>query len=294
MLKRLDDTQTGSLPAGGSDLASALDGKAGALVHGTVMHQRMRPRPHRFSYRVFNLLIDLQRLDELDGDLRWFSRNRFNLLSFRDADHGPRDGTSLYGFAQSALSQAGLDLTGGRVLLWCYPRVLGYVFNPLSVYYCYARDGALAALIYEVRNTFGEMHCYVAPILDGERSQAGIRQERDKLFYVSPFIAPDMRYRFRLNAPGPDLKVRILETDADGPLLAATFSGQRAPMTDRVILATLARIPLMTLKVIVSIHIEALRLWLKGAPFFRRPSTPPRPISIDGKLADLTNEKPAA
>jgi DUF1365 family protein len=253
-----------------TDMSAALDGAAGALFSGSVMHARMKPVAHRFTYKVFNLLVDIDRLDELAAKNRLFSRNRFNLLSIHDSDHGLRDGSSLRQSVDTALAEAGLDLSGGRTLLLCYPRILGYVFNPLSVYYCHDKHGQLRALIYEVRNTFGEMHCYVAPIETGERRASGIRQERDKLFYVSPFIDMPMRYLFRLTVPEEQLNVRILETDADGPLLAATFSGQRQPLNDRTMLAACARIPFLTLKVIASIHFEAFRLWFKGAPFFRR------------------------
>ena len=266
--------------ASATDLADALNGAAGALFAGTVMHARMKPVAHRFAYSVFNLLIDIDRLDELAESNRWFSHNRTNLVSVHDRDHGLRDGSSLRRSVDAALSEAGLDLTGGSTLLLCYPRILGYVFNPLSVYYCHDRHGQLRALIYEVRNTFGEMHSYVAPIEAGDRRPSGIRQERDKLFYVSPFIDMPMRYHFRLNAPGEHLTVRILETDADGPLLAATFSGHRKPLSDRTILAACARIPFLTLKVIMSIHFEALRLWMKGAPFFRRTPQTGKTITV--------------
>jgi DUF1365 family protein len=277
-----------SASIGTSDLDTALGAEPGAMFSGTVMHARMKPVAHRFSYKVFNLLVDIDRLDELAKRIRLFSYNRFNLLSIHDRDHGLHQGGSLRAGTDAALAEAGLDLTGGTTLLLCYPRILGYVFNPLSVYYCHDRDGQLRALIYEVRNTFGEMHSYVAPIEEGERRPSGIRQARDKLFYVSPFIDMPMRYHFRLNPPGEQLNVRILETDIDGPLLAATFTGQRRPLTDAGILKACAAVPLLTLKVITTIHFEALRLWLKGAPFFRRTpqnsatvtaSDPERPLS---------------
>jgi len=268
-----------------ADLTHALGGAAGALFSGTVMHARMKPVAHRFSYKVFNLLVDIDRLDELAAGNRLFSRNRFNLMSLHDRDHGLRDGSTLRQSVDKALSEAGLDLAGGTTLLLCYPRILGYVFNPLSVYYCFDASGHLRALIYEVRNTFGEMHSYVAPIEDGERRPSGLRQERDKLFYVSPFIDMPMRYRFRLNAPGEQINVRILETDSDGPLLAATFTGGRQALDDRRLLAACARIPFLTLKVITSIHFEALRLWLKGAPFFRRTPQQGKTITVSDPSA---------
>src|SRR3954470_181033 len=157
---------------------------AAALYLGRVMHARMRPVHHRFAYRVMNLLIDLDRLDEADRQSRLFGVNRAALYSFREADHGARDGSSLRAYVQAHAAERGIDLTGGRVLLLCYPRLFGYTFNPLSAYFCYRDGGELALIIYEVRNTFGNIHAYVLPVLPGEISGAGVRQQQDKLFYV--------------------------------------------------------------------------------------------------------------
>ena len=173
-----------------------------ALYVGDVMHARLKPMGHRFSYRVMNLLIDLDRLEEADRQSPLFGVNRAALYSFHEADHGTRDGSSLRAYAQHCAAERGIDLTGGQVLLLCYPRLLGYAFNPLSVYFCYRADGELALLIYEVRNTFGDIHPYVLPVRSGEISDAGVRQQQDKLFYVSPFIEMAMRYHFRVLPPG--------------------------------------------------------------------------------------------
>ena len=248
---------------------------AASLMIGPVMHARMKPVEHRFSYEVFSLLLDLDRLDEADRASRLFAVNRFNLVSFREADHGARDGSSLRRHVDRLLEPTGIDLTGGRVLLLCYPRILGHVFNPLSVYFAYAVSGELVAAIYEVRNTFGEQHTYVAPVAPGEFGPAGLRQERVKQFYVSPFNGLAMTYRFRLRPPTDDVAVRILECDSDGPLLAATFNGRRENLTTATLLAALRRYPLLTLKVVAGIHWEALRLWIKGMRLVPRPAPPP-------------------
>lgn len=245
---------------------------AALLYRGTVMHARMKPKQHRFSYRVASLLIDLDRLDEADRQSRLFGVNRRALYSFREADHGPRDGTSLRDHAQRCAAREGVDLSKGRVRLLCYPRLFGYVFNPLSVYFCDDAAGKLALIIYEVRNTFGEMQSYVLPVRDGEMSQAGLRQQQDKQFYVSPFIEMGMRYHFRLSPPADDVKLRILETDAEGPLLAATFHGRRQTLSTVALLRMFASLPLMTLKIMAAIHWEALRLWAKGIRLAARPA----------------------
>jgi uncharacterized protein len=248
---------------------------AAALYFGDVMHARLKPMGHRFSYRVMSLLIDLDRLDEADRQSRLFGVNRAALYSFHESDHGERDGSSLRAYAQGCAAAHGIDLTGGRVLLLCYPRLLGYTFNPLSAYFCYRADGRLALVIYEVRNTFGDIHAYVLPVKPGEISAAGIRQQQDKLFYVSPFIDMAMRYHFRISPPAETVKLRILETDREGPLLAATFSGRRRSLTTAALLRSFFSLPLVTFKIVAAIHWEALRLWLRGARLVPRPRAAP-------------------
>ena len=245
---------------------------AAALYFGEVMHARLKPIGHRFSYRVMSLLIDLDRLEAADRQSPLFGVNRAALYSFNEADHGERDGSRLRLYAQRRAAEHGVDLTGGRVLLLCYPRLLGYTFNPLSVYFCYRADGGLALIIYEVRNTFGDIHAYVLPVQPGETSGAGIRQQQDKLFHVSPFIEMAMRYHFRVSTPCECVKLRILETDCEGPLLAATFSGRRRGLTTAALLRAFFALPLVTFKIVAAIHWEALRLWLKGARLVPRPN----------------------
>lgn len=238
---------------------------AAALYFGDVMHARLKPMGHRFTYRVMSLLIDLDRLAEADRQSRLFGINRSAVYSFHEKDHGERDGAPLNAHIRRRALAHGVDLNGGRILLLCYPRLFGYTFNPLSVYFCYDRRGELALAVYEVSNTFGATHSYVLPVTAGQRSAAGIRQEQAKLLYVSPFIDMPMRYHFRVSPPDSTVKLRILETDSDGPLLSATFHGTRRAMTTRSLLGSLFALPLVTFKIVAAIHWEALRLWLKGA-----------------------------
>ena len=246
-----------------------------ALIRGRVMHARMKPVAHRFAYDVFALLVDLDRLAEAGASSRLFKVNAPGPVSFRESDHGPCDGTSLRAYVERILAPLGIDLAGGRVLLQCYPRVLGYVFNPLSVYFAYGPSDDLVAVVYEVRNTFGERHTYVAPVRAGDLTPAGLRQERDKLFYVSPFNGMAMRYHFRVRPPTSDFALRILETDDEGPLLAAAFAGRIEPLTTRALVSAFIDVPLLTLKVIAGIHWEALKLWIKGMRLVARPPAPP-------------------
>jgi DUF1365 family protein len=239
------------------------------LYNGKIMHARMRPVHHRFTYRVMSLLIDLDRLDEADRRSRLFGVNRAAPFSFHESDHGERNGSPLSGYVRRLAEERGLALSGGRILLLCYPRVFGYVFNPISIYFCYGSCGNLALLIYEVRNTFGELHSYVLPVEDAAAGGA-IRQCQAKEFYVSPFMDMQTRYRFSIAPPSEQVKVRILQTDAQGALFAAAFSGRRSPLTGRSLLVTLVTLPFLTLKVVAAIHWEASRLWLKGVPYVPR------------------------
>jgi uncharacterized protein len=263
--------------------------EAAALYIGEVMHARLKPVGHRFSYRVMSLLIDLDRLADADRQSPLFGVNRAALYSFHEADHGKRDGSSLRAYAQRCATERGIDLTGGRVLLLCYPRLLGYAFNPLSVYFCYCADGGLALLIYEVRNTFGDIHPYVLPVTSGEISDVGVRQQQDKLFYVSPFIEMAMRYHFRVLPPGERVQLRILETDREGPVLAATFNGRYRMLNTKELLRAFFALPLVTIKIMAAIHWEALRLWLKGARLVPRTGAALNTGLATGKINGYTS-----
>ncbi|MBO6719692.1 MAG: DUF1365 domain-containing protein [Rhizobiaceae bacterium] len=252
---------------------------AAVLYPGEVMHQRLRPFGHRFTYKVFSLLVDIDRLDEADRMSPLLSVNKPNLVSFRETDQTERDGETLRSFADRLLADAGLETPATRILLLSYPRIFGYAFNPISVYFAYGAAGELLALIYAVRNTFGERHTYVARIEPGDLSEAGVRQTRAKLFHVSPFIGMEARYHFRILPPGRTVRLRIHETERDEALLAATFAGTARQLTTSALAANLLRIPFMTWKIMAGIHWEALKLWLKGARFHKSPQAP-HPVSF--------------
>lgn len=243
-----------------------------ALYRGRVMHRRLDRLTYRFTYRVFSLYLDLDALPMLDRRLRLFSYNRFGLLSLHDRDHGPRDGSPLRPWLEALLRRHGIELAGGSVSLLCFPRVLGWVFNPMSVYYCRHRDGSLRAIVCEVRNTFGGMHHYVlAPAGGGAMDWDGEYRVR-KRFHVSPFIGPQSEYRFRFQEPGGRVRVYINELSDGSPLLQACIVGERAELTDTNIVGECARLPLLPLKVMAAIHWQALKLWLRGARFHRMPA----------------------
>jgi hypothetical protein len=260
------------------------------LYAGIVTHRRLRPRPHRLRYRVFWMLFDLDEIGRLPRRLRLFSHNRFNALSFFDADHGDGSGRPLRDQVEVHLRAAGLAPDGGAIRLFCMPRVFGFGFNPLSVYFCYQRDGSLAAILYEVHNTFRERHSYLIPVerdvgTAGAAGVAGapgavIDQHCRKGFYVSPFMDMEMSYTFRVAVPDLRIMIAIRAADQDGLLLAAALTGERCALSDLALLRALATHPLLTLKVVGAIHWHALRLLLKGLKLRPRPLPPTAAVTV--------------
>ncbi|CAN5805488.1 DUF1365 domain-containing protein [soil metagenome] len=259
-----------------------------ALYVGKVMHQRLKPARHRFSYRVFSLLVDVDELPLLAKRLKLFSLDRFNLFSLYVKDYGAGSDVSLRSHVEQQLSEAGLA-TGGAIRLLTMPRILGYAFNPLSVYYCHRPDGVLHAVLYEVNNTFGERHGYLVEVDEpGDATVASvvpkpIAQACDKNLYVSPFLGMDMSYRFRIEPPSiasPSLSIGIVASSATEPMLIAHYEARRCELSDRTLALAFVSHPLLTLKVIGAIHWEALRLWIKGVGLQPRPAEPTRTVSI--------------
>jgi DUF1365 family protein len=247
------------------------------LYAGAVTHRRLRPTLHQFRYRAFWVLLDLDELPTLTSRLRLFSHNRFNLFALHEADLGDGSATPLRVQAERRLAEAGIHVGGGSIRLLCMPRTLGYSFNPISIYFCHRSGGELAAIIYEVHNTFGERHAYVSAV---EPEIDAIRQNCRKAFYVSPFMDMDMKYNFRLAEPAEHVTVGINVSKAGLPVLHARLGGKRRDLSDRALLKLFFSIPLITAKVTLAIHWEALRLWLKGLRLRRRPSPPASSITL--------------
>lgn len=249
-----------------------------ALYSGLVTHRRSRPRRHELRYRVFYLLLDLDRIDAIAAGLRSFGHNRFNLMAFHDRDHLDGSATPLRRQVEDHLARAGIALAGGAIMLLTMPRVLGYVFNPLSLYFCHHADGRLLAILYEVNNTFGQRHCYLIPVA----ADAGplISQHCDKHFYVSPFLDMDLAYAFQVAPPGRAVSVTVTASDRDGQLIATCFAGRRQSLSDATLLRSFLSHPLLTLKVVAGIHWEALKIWRKGIGLRPRPPAPANPVTI--------------
>lgn len=245
---------------------------------GAVSHRRLKPVSHRFTYQIFSLLIDIDELPELDRDLRWFAHNRFALLSFMDKDHGPKDGSPLRPWIEARLAEGGLDFTPGAIRVLCFPRLFGFVFNPLSIWYCHDTDGVLRAILYEVRNTFGQWRGYLLPVDEARKPGEPVRQACDKAFYVSPLMEMDCRYHFTLTEPGEKVLIGIRETRRNGQgederTLLAVQTGTARRISDASLLKTFLAHPLMFFKIVAAIHWEAIRTLIKGAPFRANPQT---------------------
>jgi len=247
------------------------------LYVSEVMHRRSRPKAYEFVYRVFNILLDIDDIPDTASRRRLFSHNGFNLFSFYDGDHGPRDGTPLRPWIERQLADAGLAEAAANVRLLCMPRVLGYGFDPLSVWYCSDAAGTLRAVLYEVKNTFGDQHGYLMPVADAAHGPTD--HEFDKIFHVSPLIAMNAHYRIRTLSPDDRLALSIRESDPEGEFLVATLTGERREMTDRALLRQFLRVPFMSFKIIAAIHWQAIRLMLRGVKYTNRPEPPPDDVS---------------
>ena len=235
------------------------------IYNGEVTHTRFKPVRHFLKYKTFSLLIDLNEINLLDKSIGIFSYNKFNIFSFYDKDHGDRDGGNLKDWVISNLKKFQIKENITNIKVLCYPRILGYVFNPLSIFYCYEKN-KLVAIFYEVKNTFNEQHTYIFKIKNNEE----IIQKCRKKFYVSPFMDMETFYNFKLLNPKDKLSVFIKQTDADGTILTATQTGDKKEFSFKQLAINFLKYPLMTIKIISSIHYEALLLWKKGAIYRKR------------------------
>ena len=247
-----------------------------ALYVGEVVHQRSRDFAHRLRYRLWMVLVDLDELPSMQDRLRLL-RRRFGPITLRTSDHGDRSGRPLRVQIEEHLAAAGIDTGGGAIRLLTMPRILGYGFNPISVFFCHRPDGTLAALLYEVTNTFRERHSYLVATADAENG--AVRQTAEKRFFVSPFMDRDLTYDFTVRPPGDAVSVVVSVRRGETPILTAGFSGARRPLTDAQLLRAFVTHPLLTWKVTAGIHWEALKMMLKGARYRHRGPKPVRPVT---------------
>ena len=237
-----------------------------SIYNGTVIHKRFKPKIHFFKYKVFSLLIDLSDLNYLNKKISFFSYNGFNLISFFDKDHGDRDGSSLIDWVKKNLTENNINSENIRIKLLCYPRIFGYVFNPLSVFFVYDHNENLISILYEVKNTFGEQHTYV---FKAENNNL-LQHNCSKKFHVSPFIEMNCNYFFRILRPSEKISVVIDQYQLDEKILFASQDGKRVDFNSKELLKSYLKHPLMTFKIIFAIHFEAFKLWIKGIKFIKK------------------------
>ena len=237
-----------------------------SIYNGTVIHKRFKPKIHFFKYKVFSLLIDLSDLNYLNKKISFFSYNSFNLISFFDKDHGDRDGSSLIDWVKKNLIQNNINSENIKIKLLCYPRIFGYVFNPLSVFFVYDQNENLISILYEVKNTFGEQHTY---IFKAENNTL-LQHNCSKKFHVSPFIEMNCNYFFRILIPSEKISVVIDQYQLNEKILFASQDGKRADFNSKELLKSYLKHPLMTFKIISAIHFEAFKLWIKGIKFIKK------------------------
>ena len=233
--------------------------KNSKIYTGKVIHKRFKPKEHYFKYNVFSLLIDLNELEEINKYIKFFSYNKFNIISFYDKDHGDRDGSSIKLWVKKNLRNIGIMTEDISIKLLCYPRIFGYVFNPLSTYFIYNKHSELISIFYEVKNTFGEQHTYIFKAQD----EKTVQNKCKKKFYVSPFIEMDCEYHFKTLNPREQLSVVINQNDKDGKLLFASQDGISKDFNNKNLILSYLTHPLMTFKIIGAIHYEAFKLWVK-------------------------------
>ena len=252
--------------------------KNSSIYIGNVIHKRFKPKIHSFNYKVFSLLIDLSELELLNKKLKLFSYNKFNIISFYNKDHGPRDSSSLKNWVEDNLKKNNIDTNEIQIKLLCYPRIFGYVFNPLSVFYVYDKNLNLISILYEVKNTFGEQHTY---IFKSDKNQNLIQHVCKKKFHVSPFIEMDCTYFFKVLKPNNKISVIIDQHDNEGKILYASQDGTRIDLNNKNLILSYLKHPLMTFKIILAIHFEAFKLWTKGIKFIKKKIKIRNNISIE-------------
>ncbi len=244
---------------------------APGLFRGRTVHARFGAVTHSLAYDIYQLLIDVDDVEASFKGLNWLKYNRFAPFAFYDRDHGDRSGAPLRAWVEMRLAEAGIKLDGGAIRLLTFPRVLGFVFNPISVFFAYGMQGELKGVVYEVNNTFGETHSYVAPA----SNDAIEHHSADKVLHVSPFFDVSGRYAFTLRAPDDSITLVIDKYKDKIRDHVASLKARRLPFSDAALAHAFFTMPFLTIKVVAAIHFEALKLLFKGAQYHNKPAPPP-------------------
>ena len=253
------------------------------ILLGHVMHERVRPVRHRFVYPVFYLRVNLARLHELNS--AWFGINRWRAASLHIKDYGPRDGSDLETWMRNLLQREGVQ-ADGEIWLQTFPRLFGFVFNPVSFWYCYDQSGTLQAVLAEVNNTFGESHCYLLTDMDSDAATIAAKH-----MHVSPFCEVKGHYRFKFRDVDNASLVSLNYHDEVGLLIKTTLGGKSFAFTTRRIRNAVLRQPFLTLGIVLGIHWQAFKLWRKGVQFFSKPAAPKHILTMSIASQPLTHQE---
>ena len=252
------------------------------IIVGKVMHQRMRPLLHRFIYPIFFIRIDLAETDHLTGSV--FGINRFRIMSLYFKDYGPRDGSDLLVWIRQLLKTNSIH-ADGNIFLQTMPRIFGYAFNPISIWYCHDTHGNLMAVLTEVNNTFGEHHLYLLQSEDGQKIQKNSALTSQKMMHVSPFCEVQGSYHFRFDERTNSCLVKIDYKDAEAVLINTAVHGKKIDFSNGNLIRVLLRQPFLTIGVMWRIHWQALLLWRKKVPFFRQPPSSVSTITLSKNVS---------
>jgi len=243
-----------------------------SLYSCSVMHKKHFPQHYRFDYKVFSFLLDIDKY-QASKCSKFVSFNRWNVFSVFNSDHGPRDGSTWRPWIESILDKENLSNAKHKIKLLCFPRILGYAFNPLSLWYCYGEDDSLYAVVCEVSNTFGEHHHYLLHN-DNSPYKHKVTANKKKNFHVSPFINMNAEYQFTITDPDDDLAIVINEYQNNKLMLTATQHGKQHQIDTPLLFRQFFLVPLMTFKIMWMIHWQALKIWLRGGTYHKKPPAP--------------------
>ncbi|MCW5823121.1 MAG: DUF1365 domain-containing protein [Cyanobacteria bacterium TGS_CYA1] len=258
-----------------------------AIYELSIEHHRMSPKRHSFKNRHFMLFLDLSKLDELSKTLRWFNHNKLGLFNFKDSDFLYAGNETIQSKVTRYLQEQKCDIEIEKIFLLANPRHLGYVFNPLSIYFCFDKSMELKAVVCEVCNTFYERKAYL--LTENDLTDSTFKAQFDKEFYISPFTKLDDQIIFEITKPAESLGVQVTTNRLSETILVASMQGKRRELTDGALIECMFKYPLSNFMVTFGIHAHALLLWFKGVPHLRKESNPQLQTKILRSMKEREN-----